>query len=135
MGKECFEMNRRFLFCALIILGLVPETLAQDKHEDLREAVRTGNTERVKSLLKSGADVNAHYENQFTPIYFADDIKVVELLVEQGAKLNIRDSSSLQTPMERAAENFFLDEKRRDNWKATSRCRSRVHHRRGQLHE
>ena len=107
-------MNRVLVLSSLAFLGLVPATLARD----LREAVRTGNVERVNSLLRSGADANTEYENGFTPIYFASDLKVIDLLVVHGAKLNIRDRALLQTPIERAAERYFRDQNGRENWKA-----------------
>lgn len=111
-------MNRVLTLSTLAILGFAPATVPAATGEDLREAVRTGNVERVKSLLESGADANARYENQFTPIYFARNPRVVDLLVEHGAKLDIRDSASLQTPIEDMAERYFRDEKGRENWKA-----------------
>src|SRR5258706_8098625 len=101
------------LVIVFAIFGLVPASLAQD----LRNAVRDGNVERVKSLLESGADANTSYENRFTPIHFADDPRIVDLLLAHGAKLDIRDAASIQSPIEDAAENYFRDEKRRDNWK------------------
>src|SRR5712692_393419 len=77
-----------------------------DPGEDLREAVRTGNVDRVKSLLESGADANTSYENGFTPIYFADNPKIVDFLIAHGARLNIRDRASIQSPIENAAEQY-----------------------------
>ncbi len=85
--------------------------------DDLRDAVHDGDAERVKSLLESGADANTEYENGFTPIYFAYVPKIVDLLIVRGAKLNIRDRASIQSPIEHAAEQYDLVPEHRDNWR------------------
>ena len=85
--------------------------------QGLREAVQTSNVKRVKELLESGVNANFEYENRFTPIYFAEDPRVVDLLLAFGAKLDIRSAASVQSPIEYAAENWYRDVKRRDNWK------------------
>ena len=85
--------------------------------DDLRDAVSGGNVERVKSLLESGADANTEYENGFTPIYFAYVPKIVDLLIAHGAKLNIRDRASIQSPIEDAAEQYDLVPEHRDTWR------------------
>jgi hypothetical protein len=81
--------------------------------QDLREAVRIGDVDRVKALLESGVDVN-----EGRPIFFADKPEVVDLLLVHGAKLEMRALGSIQTPIEHAAAQYFRDEKRRDNWRA-----------------
>ncbi len=101
------------MFPIIVALSLCSFSFGQD----LREAVRSGNVERVKELLESGADVNTSYENRLTPIYFASTPKVVDLLLAYGAKLDIRDAASIQSPIENAAENYFHDEKHRRKWK------------------
>jgi ankyrin repeat protein len=85
--------------------------------EDLRNAVRDGNVMLVKSLLESGADANATYENGLTPIYFAYKPEIVDLLISHGAKLNIRDRAILQSPIEEAAEQCYRFADNRDTWR------------------
>ncbi len=108
-------MASRLIVIVLVVMGLTSPTYAE---EELRKAVRTGDVARVKSLLDSGASVDTRYENNFTPIYFAEDPAIVSLLIAHGATLDIRDRASIQSPIERFAERFYRDEKRRDNWKA-----------------
>ena len=84
---------------------------------ELREFVRNGNVDRVRSLLEAGADANQEYENGFTPIYFAKDPRIVDLLIAHGARLNIRDRASLQSPIENAAENYDRDPEHGNAWK------------------
>lgn len=85
--------------------------------QDLRESVRAGNVDRLKELLESGSDVNKSYENRCTPIFFANDPAIVDILLSHGAKLDIRNAATIQSPIENAAENYYRDEKKRDTWK------------------
>jgi ankyrin repeat protein len=85
--------------------------------EDLRQAVRFGDVDGVKFLLESGADANTSYENGFTPIYFAGNPKIVDLLIAHGARLNIRDRALIQSPIENAAAQYDLASKHRDTWR------------------
>ncbi len=80
-------------------------------------AIGTGNVDRVKFLLESGADANAQYENDFTPICGADNPKVVDVLIAYGTRLNIRVKGSMQSPIELAAERYASDPERGSNWK------------------
>jgi ankyrin repeat protein len=86
--------------------------------QSLRKAVETSNVERVRELLESGANANTTYENGYTPIYFAEDPRIVDLLLAHGAKLNMRSAGSYQSPIESAADNWYFNVKRRDEWKA-----------------
>src|SRR5688572_3917094 len=95
------------LLVAICIAVLTEPVAGQDRAEELRKAVRDGNIERVRTLLDAGADVNSTVENGFTPIYFAENPKIVDLLIARGAKLDLRDRASLRTPLERAAKNYF----------------------------
>lgn len=85
--------------------------------EDLREAVRAGKIEHIKAALKSGANVNEVYENGFTLIFFASDPQVVDFLIAQGVKLDVRNSIDTQSPIEDAARQHQFYKKERKNWK------------------
>jgi hypothetical protein len=73
---------------------------APGRFYDLYDAVRDGNADRVKSLLEAGVDANTSYENGYTPIYFAHDPKIIDLLIAHGAKLDLRTKGCLQSPIE-----------------------------------
>ena len=75
---------------------------APGRFYDLYDAVRDGNADRVKSLLEAGVDANTSYENGYTPIYFAQDSKMVDLLIAHGAKLDLQTKGCLQPPIEPA---------------------------------
>ncbi len=73
---------------------------APGRFYDLYDAVRDGNTDRVKSLMEAGVDANTSYENGYTPICFARDPKIIDLLIAHDAKLNMRTKGCLQSPIE-----------------------------------
>jgi ankyrin repeat protein len=109
-------------FVLLFWLGLASAALAasqtpRDQSEELRAAVRDGKIDAVERLLREGVDVNSHVENHFTPIFFAGDPKMIDLLLRYKPNLSIRDDARGQTPIERAAEQVCLDEKRADVWR------------------
>jgi ankyrin repeat protein len=75
------------------------------KNEELLEASRIGDIEKVKKLLKKGADVNAKDNYGFTPLHdaaFFGRIEVVKLLIEKGANVNAKDNLG-STPLHLAA--------------------------------
>ena len=75
---------------------------APGRFYDIYDAVRDGNVDRVKSFLEAGVDANApcSYENGYTPIYFAHDPKMVDLLIAHGSKLDMRTKGCLRPPIE-----------------------------------
>jgi hypothetical protein len=64
-----------------------------------------GDTDRVRKLLRKGANVNARNEYGWTPLHWAalyGHADVVRLLLEHGAEVNARDENG-QTPLHEAA--------------------------------
>jgi serine/threonine protein kinase len=75
------------------------------KNEELLEASEKGDVEKVKKLLKKGADVNAKNFLGFTSLHIAASaghIEVVKLLIENGANVNAKDNVGW-TPLYNAA--------------------------------
>lgn len=85
--------------------------------QNLLEPVRSGDIDQVKKRLANGADVNESYENRITPIYLANTPEMVKLLLTNGAKLELRSTSSVQSPIENAAKNYYRSNERREEWK------------------
>lgn len=106
-------MIRNLIIVIFSVIGLVSSSLA----DDLSDAVSAGDVERVKVLLESGADANTTYINNVTPIFFAETPEVIDLLLEYGAKLEIRNAATIRTPIESYAYRYFYDEEHRDKWK------------------
>ncbi|MDP7051935.1 MAG: ankyrin repeat domain-containing protein [Verrucomicrobiota bacterium] len=68
----------------------------------LREATMSGDVEMIKHQLAGGADVSARDVNQWTPLYYAKNQAIAELLITNGADVNARDREG-HTPLHTAA--------------------------------
>jgi len=106
-------MRCQLILFFVAIFGFVSESPAQS----LFQAVQDGNVERVKSLLESGSTANASRENGITAIFAADNLEIVDLLLSHGAKLNIRCSGTIQSPIEHFAQQYYRDTENQDKWK------------------
>jgi len=61
----------------------------------LTEAIKTGNTTKIRALVDKGADVNAIGKNGDTPLLFAIEnghAETVQILLERGADANYKRS-------------------------------------------
>ena len=64
-------------------------------NEQLWEATRKGDVAAVRSLIAKGADVNAKWRYNQTPLFKAAErghTEVVKALIEAGADVNVRDT-------------------------------------------
>lgn len=79
--------------------------------DDLASAAATGNTDRVKILLRRGVDVNGVNCFGRTPlqVMMMGSSPVAQLLLMQGADPNIADRHTGTTPLHDAARMGFLD--------------------------
>jgi len=85
---------------------LLPEADALDRHRALALAAQHGHVEIVRLLLDAGEDMNRYNpegnHGHSTPLHqaaFAGHESVVRLLVERGARLDIRDTVWHATPL------------------------------------
>ncbi len=75
-----------------------------DASTPLHCAVWKGHQQVVEALLKAGADVNAHNENDHwgtTPLHaaaHANQAAIAQLLIDHGADMNAKDREG-RTPM------------------------------------
>jgi len=78
--------------------------------EWLHDAVREGDETAVRTALSRGARELANTPDQFgfTPIYFARDRKVAQLLVEAGANVHWSKNNLGWTPLHYAADNNMI---------------------------
>jgi outer membrane protein assembly factor BamB len=96
----------------MIALVLLASLLVLDEGEDLREAVRRGEVEKVKALLDAGVPVDAKNRYGATALFFAadkGDLEIVELLVARGAAIDAEDTFYGMTPLVRAFEHRHED--------------------------
>jgi outer membrane protein assembly factor BamB len=96
----------------MILLALLLSLLALDEGEDLREAVRRGEIEKVRALLDAGVPVDAKNRYGATALFFAADkghLAIVELLVERGAAIDAEDTFYGMTPIVRAFDRKHED--------------------------
>ncbi len=96
----------------MIAVALLASLLALDEGEDLREAVRRGELEKVKALLDAGVPVDAKNRYGATALFFAADkghLEIVELLVSRGAAIDAEDTFYGMTPVVRAFDRKHED--------------------------
>ncbi len=75
---------------------------------DMIGAIIRNDITGVKQLIDSGTDINKQDGAGFTALHFAcqeNNIELVELLIERGAELEIRDVYG-NTPLIRAVSSF-----------------------------
>ncbi len=78
--------------------GLFPAAL-------LHEAVDKGDIREVQTLLERGVDIDAKNEEGWAALHLVvlgEDVKMAQLLIEQGASLEIAATSHGQTPLHMA---------------------------------
>jgi ankyrin repeat protein len=87
------------VICLLLLLPLL--AFAQDVNEELLEAARKSDVEKVKALLAKGANANAKSPYGVTPLGFAcsrGSVEIVKLLLDSGAEVNVTDTFYKTTP-------------------------------------
>jgi outer membrane protein assembly factor BamB len=96
----------------MILAAILLSLLALDEGEDLREAVRRGEIEKVKALLDAGVPVDAKNRYGATALFFAADkgnLGIAELLVARGAAIDVEDTFYGMTPLARAFDTKHED--------------------------
>ena len=96
-----------FVGCSLIVGSLIATLGAAPAPASLVDAVRSGDADGVRLLLKQKADVNAPAPDGSTPLHFAvqrDDQPMVELLIKSGANVKATNRYGVP-PMAIAAVN------------------------------
>ena len=89
-----------------------PQAALEATPEGLEQAVRSADLESVRRILDAGVDADAELRNGYTAIFHAVDrnqIEIVELLLERGARADHVEGFFHTTPLERA-QNAGFDE-------------------------
>ena len=86
---------------------LLPAADGKDRHAALALAAQLGHADVVRLLLDAGVDPNRYNPDGFhshaTPLHqavWSDSDEVVRLLVERGARLDVKDTIYEGTPLD-----------------------------------
>jgi len=102
------------LSCLFLALMLLAIGCRRDPNADttpLHRVVKAGDIQQIKSLISSGADINAEDEHGYTPLHDAilrRHKDVVELLISKGADVNAKTVSGC-TPLYYTARSRHHD--------------------------
>jgi outer membrane protein assembly factor BamB len=106
-----FRQNK-YLLIPFLTLFFLSSVFADDKTEEFWNHVKQGDLEKVKTDLASGVDVNAKNKYGATALLFASDkgnVEMLNLLLQNGAEVNVKDSFYGGTPLTFAAFNGHVD--------------------------
>jgi len=94
---------------ALIKAGVdVHSESLKGKTTPIHLASGAGHNEILQEIIKAGANVSAVNAYGFSPLHLAavlDDIKTIQLLINEGAKVNVTDQIDKATPLYYAIES------------------------------
>lgn len=98
--------------CLLLISLLFTISLSADISDELLEAVKDANIEKVKVLVKSKVNLNVTDSREMTPLILAsadNNLEIVKILVEAGADVNRKNKETGKTALIYASANGHLD--------------------------
>ena len=98
------DLRKIAVSCTLLLFTLGTVTVAfadalRELDRDLLDAVREGSTAKVRDLIQKGADVKAGDESGNTPLHYATQREVAELLISAGAPVNAKNNDFEMTPL------------------------------------
>jgi serine/threonine-protein phosphatase 6 regulatory ankyrin repeat subunit B len=105
----------------ILILGCWLSSYGQDpqnKPDEILQAVKMGDLQKVLALLDQGVDVNSRGEHQYTPLIAAakyDRMEIAQALCDRGADVNAAADIDFMekewgyTPLLWAANNCYVD--------------------------
>jgi|GEM_PF-2312432 len=103
---------KRLLFRKKYLMEVLrPPDVSLNVDPELHIAAYEGDVERVKKLLKKGADPNARNVVSWTPLHVAaskNHIEITKLLLEHGADPNVQEEHG-RTPLHVAASKNHVD--------------------------
>src|SRR5262245_37237519 len=88
-GRQRYMPTWKHTFVTIVFLICICCTTAQNR--DLVSAAAQGNTEVVKALLARGANIEAHANDDWTPLTIASregHLETVRVLLESGARVD-----------------------------------------------
>jgi len=85
-------------------LNTMNNTLYEKK---LKYYIMIENINGIKKTIRRLNNINFSYNSSYTPLYYAistDNIKIVELLIEEGIHVNYNNSNERMTPLHHASK-------------------------------
>lgn len=93
----------------LLTLSLISPAYPQDINSELIEAAKNGQTGKVQSLLKAGADPNARNIFGLTALMQGSQVDTAQALLDGGADVNAKHREHGGTALDGAALNGYTD--------------------------
>jgi ankyrin repeat protein len=96
-----------FVLAPLVLLVFLPFLVASSNGTNLIDAVKSGNAQTIRTLLKQHPDVNAQEADGMTALHWAvrnDDSETAQLLIRAGANVKAANRYGV-TPIALAATN------------------------------
>ncbi|MCB1191228.1 MAG: ankyrin repeat domain-containing protein [Leptospiraceae bacterium] len=88
--------------------GAEANVLIEDGNSPLHHAAMAGYPDIVEFLIQKGGKADIHGINTYTPLHFAKNVEVAELLLKAGADINAKGWSDM-SPLHIAVEYGNLD--------------------------
>lgn len=92
----------------LLVLTVVAGVAMADRNTDLYAAAKAGDAGAVKSLLKTGVNINMRHEYERTPLMAAarqGKVEVTQALIDAGTDVNAKDVDGKTALMHAVAED------------------------------
>ena len=84
------------------------EDFGEEDHDNFTDALMDNDLERVRGFVESGADVNVQLEMDGTrPLHKTRDVRIAEYLINNGAIVDIEDSSGWTPFMYKITEELY----------------------------
>jgi uncharacterized protein len=95
-----------------LLIGGIAKAYGSEKPDQLFQAVKSGNVSDVNAAINSGTDINTKDSEGLTLLMLASQegrVEVVRLLLEKGARVNVKEDGYGRTALILASRNGHTD--------------------------
>ncbi len=105
-------MQRRATLAALFFIVSTVAGAQVDLHDQMLDAIRTGNTPKAKALLAAKLDPNTRKDTRASPTFltyaaFHGRTEIIRMLISAGAQINTPDGDMLTPLMQASAQGHL----------------------------